>query len=63
MAVAAFESLLRHAADDPAEADVHLPIPVRGLWSMIRTSQRNRLVTLGQQAAADALPAIRAAIA
>ena len=56
----AFESLLRHAADDPATADVHLSIPVWGLSSMVRTSQVHRLIALGQQTAEDGLPAIRA---
>lgn len=62
MIVEAFESLLRNAADDPAMADVHLPIPAWGLSSMVRTSQRHRLFALGQQTAENALPVIRAAL-
>jgi NTE family protein len=62
IATAALDFLLIHAADDPATADVHLPIPVWGLGSMVRTSRRHRLVSAGQQAAENALPAIRAAL-
>ena len=61
-AVAALDFLLIHAADDPATADVHLPIPVWGLGSMVRTSRRHRFVSIGQQAAENALPAIQAAL-
>jgi NTE family protein len=63
VAVAAIDYLLIHAADDPAMADVHLPIPVWGLGSLVRTSRRHRLISLGQQAAESALPTIRAAVA
>jgi len=63
IAVAALDYLLIHAADDPATADVHLPIPVWGLGSLVRTSRRHRIVSLGQQTAEAALPAIRAALA
>jgi NTE family protein len=59
---AALDSLLMRAADDPTTADVHIPIPVRGLGSFIRTSRRHRYIALGQQAAEEALPAIRALI-
>lgn len=62
-AVAAIDFLLISAADDPATADIHLPIPVWGLGSMVRTSRRHRFVSLGQQAAEAALPAIQAALA
>ena len=62
MAVAALEYLLMRAADDPATADVYLPIPVWGLSSLVRTSRRHRTVSLGQQVAESALPAIRAAL-
>jgi NTE family protein len=58
--VTAIEFLLIHAADDPATADVYLPIPVWGLGSMVRTSRRHRLVSLGEQAAERVLPEIRA---
>jgi hypothetical protein len=61
--VAAIEYLLIHAAEDPGAADVHLPIPVWGLGSLVRTSRRHRLVSLGQQVAEAALPTIRAALA
>jgi len=63
IAVAALDYLLIYAADDPATADVHLPIPVWGLGSLVRTSRRHRLVSLGQQAAEAALPSIQAALA
>jgi NTE family protein len=60
--IAAIEFLILRAGDDPATADVHLPIPVWGLGTMVRISQRHRLVAVGQQIAQDALPAIRAAL-
>ena len=62
MVIAAFDCLLLYAADDPATADVHLPIPAWGLSSMVRMSQWHRFISLGQQAAENALPAIRAAL-
>jgi NTE family protein len=62
IATAALDFLLIHAADDPATADVHLPIPVWGLASIVRTSRRHRFASIGQQAAENALPAIRAAL-
>ncbi len=60
--IAALDSLLLRASDDPATADVHIPIPVRGLGSFVRTSRRHRYIALGRQAAEEALPAIRAAL-
>jgi len=60
IAMAALDFLLIRAADDPATADVHLPIPVWGLGSLVRTSQRHRVIALGEQAAEQALPQIRA---
>jgi NTE family protein len=62
MAVAALEYSLMRAADDPATADVYLPIPLWGLSSLVRTSRRHQLIALGRQAAENALPAIRAAL-
>ena len=62
IATAALDSLLMNAADDPSTADVHLPIPVFGLSSFVRTSQRHRFASLGQQAAERALPEIWAAL-
>jgi NTE family protein len=59
---AALELLLIHAGDDPASADVHLPIPIWGLGTLVRTSKRHRILSQGQQAAEQALPAIRAAL-
>jgi NTE family protein len=58
--IAAIEFLILNAGDDPATADVHLPIPVWGLGTMVRTSQRHRLISLGQQIAEQSLPEIRA---
>ncbi len=55
---AAIELLLIHAGDDPTSADVHLPIPIWGLGTLVRTSQRHRFLSQGQQAAEKALPAI-----
>ncbi len=60
--MAAIDFLIMHAADDPATAEVHIPIPVWGLGSLVRISRRHRYVSLGQQAAEAALPAIRAAL-
>ncbi len=60
--MAALELLLINAADDPASADVHLPIPVWGLGTLVRTSKRHRILSLGQQVAEQALPAIKAAL-
>jgi NTE family protein len=62
MAVAALDYLLMRAADDPATANVHLPIPMWGPSSFVRTSRRHRFISLGQQTAERALPAIRAAL-
>ncbi len=62
MAVAALDLALMCAADDPATADVHLPVPVWGLSSLVNTSRRRRFIALGQQTAEAALPAIRAAL-
>jgi NTE family protein len=59
---AAIELLLIHAGDNPASADVHLPIPIWGLGTLVRTSQRHRLLSQGQQAAEQALPDIWAAL-
>ena len=60
--VAAIDVLIMHAAEDPGSADVHIPIPVWGLGSFVRTSGRHRLIALGRQAAEKALPAIRATL-
>ena len=62
MGVAAVDCLLIHAGDKPSTADVHLPIPMWGLASLISTSRRRRFIALGQQIAEAALPAIRAAL-
>lgn len=62
MIVSALEYLLINAGDDPTTADIHLPIPLWGLSSIVRTYQRHRFAALGQQMAEDALPAIRAAL-
>jgi NTE family protein len=58
--IAAIEFLILKAGDDPATADVHLPVPVWGLGTMVRTSQRHRLISLGQRIAEQSLPEIRA---
>jgi NTE family protein len=62
IAMASFLYLLLAAGDDPATADVYLPIPLYGLDSLVRLSQRRELMALGRQVAQDALPAIRAAL-
>jgi NTE family protein len=61
--VAAVEHLIIGAGDDPAAADVYIPVPLWGLSSLIRLSAREKVIALGQQAAEQALPAIRAALA
>lgn len=58
----AIEYLLINAGDDPATADVFIPIPLRGLGSLVRISHRHRFIAMGRQAAEEALPAIRAAL-
>jgi NTE family protein len=60
--VAAIDVLIMHAAEDPSTADVHIPVPVWGLGSFVRTSGRHRLIAMGRQATEKALPAIRAAL-
>jgi NTE family protein len=62
VAMAALDFLLIHAADDPATADVHIPIPVWGMGSLVRTSRRHRVLALGRKAAEEALPTIKAAL-
>lgn len=62
-AVAAIEHLLFHAADHPATADVYIPVPIWGLSSLVRLSRKRQVLELGRQAAEQALPAIRAALA
>lgn len=57
--VAAIDFLLIHAGDKPTADDVHIPIPVWGLGSFVRTSRRQKYIALGRQAAEQALPAIR----
>ncbi len=56
----AFETLIAGAHDDPATADVYLPVPLRGLGSLVRLSARREVMAVGQQAAEEALPAIKA---
>jgi NTE family protein len=60
--LAAIEYLLINAGDDPATADVFIPIPLRGLGSLVRMSRRHRFIAMGRQAAEEAVPAIRAAL-
>lgn len=60
--ISAVEYLIIGAADDPATADVYIPIPLWGLGSVLRLSAGEKLIALGQQAAEQALPAIRAAL-
>ncbi|MGD8518295.1 MAG: patatin-like phospholipase family protein [Anaerolineae bacterium] len=61
--ITAIEFLILKSGDDPAAADVHLQVPTWGLGSVVRTSERHELLALGEQAARDALPAIRALLA
>jgi NTE family protein len=60
--VAAVEHLLLNAGDPPETADVFLSIPFWGVRSVLRLSDKERLLALGRQAAEAALPAIRAVI-
>jgi NTE family protein len=57
------ETLLQRAGDDPATADVYIPVPVRGLRSLASRSTLSSSLALGEAAAEKALPAIRAALA
>ena len=57
---AALEFLLVNAGDDPSTANVHIPIPVWGVLSLVSTGKRHRFMALGRQAAEQALPAIKA---
>ena len=65
MLTTAADLLIRAAGDDPASADVHIPVPLRGLASVVRLSRphRDRAFSAGLQAIEAALPAIRAAFA
>lgn len=63
VAEASVTNLLLAAGDDPATADVYLPVPLYGLGSLVRLSQRQELMALGRRVAEEALPAIRAALA
>jgi NTE family protein len=58
----AFEFLLYRAGDDPATADVFIPVPFEGFASMVRTSRRHRHIALGRQMAGQALVELRAAL-
>jgi NTE family protein len=58
----AIEFLIVGAGDDPATADVYLPIPLTGLASLLRTSAWQRFTALGEQIAEQALPLIRKAL-
>ncbi len=60
--IAAIEYLVMHAGDDVADADIHMPIPARGLRSLAFTSHRDRLVSMGERVAEQALPEIWAAL-
>ncbi len=55
----ALETLIARASDDPATADVHIPVPLHGLGTLLRISGGERIVEVGRQAARRALPAIR----
>jgi NTE family protein len=57
------ERLIARAGDDPSTADVQIPIPLRGLGSLLRLSLGRQMVAMGQQAAEQALPSIWAALA
>ncbi|MGD2207619.1 MAG: patatin-like phospholipase family protein [Anaerolineae bacterium] len=61
-AITAIEHLLIKAGDDPATADVYIPLPFWGLASIVRLSKGEESVALGRQAAVQALPAIKAAL-
>lgn len=63
VAAASIVHLLLAAGEDPATADVYLPIPLYGLRSLVRLSLRREVMDLGRRAAEEALPALRAALA
>jgi NTE family protein len=55
----ALETLIARASDDPAMADVYIPIRLHGLGSLLRLSGGERVVEIGRHAASLAMPAIR----
>ncbi len=63
IAAASMIYLLLAAGDDPATADVYLPIPLYGLSSLLRLSRGQAMMALGRRIAQEALPAIHAALA
>ena len=63
IAEASIIHLLLAARDDPATADVYLPIPLYGLGSLLRLSRGQQTLALGRRIAQEALPAIRSALA
>jgi NTE family protein len=58
----AVERVLYRVGDDPASADIFLPVPFEGFASMIRTSLRHRFIARGRHLAEEALPQIRATL-
>jgi NTE family protein len=61
IALVTLKAAITRASDDPATADVYIPVPLTGLSSLVRVSQAMRMVEAGRQAAERAMPAIRAA--
>jgi NTE family protein len=59
---ATLETVLARAHDDPATADVHIPVPLRSLGSLLRLSAAREMMALGQMAAEQAMPAIQAVL-
>ena len=55
----ALETLIARASDDPATADVYIPVPLHGLRSLLRFSGGERVIEVGRQAAERILPLIR----
>ncbi len=58
----ALETLIARAADDPTTAEVHIPVPLHGLGSLLSLSGGEPVVEVGRQAARQALPALRDAL-
>jgi NTE family protein len=56
------ETLLLHAGDDPATADVYIPVPLRGWRTLASRSTLSSSLAMGVAAAEQALPAILTAV-
>jgi NTE family protein len=63
MLAAAFDLLLLKAGDAPSNADIAISIPCSGFGTLLRIHRRHELLSLGRQAARQAVPTLRATLA